>query len=677
MAWVINNGGSSGGAYTAVTNYSNLPDPLTHIDEIYVVLNSSGVWFVNRKEKGLYHSNGTEWVRLGDYPNHNDLTLRDSAGNHAKIIPVGDSTTAFQVQTADELSTVLNIDTTNKRVGINDTTPAYALEVISDEAGNDKNWIGITSTTDKTRGFTIDDDTMSKWAAYCYDDEDGDNFYIGSGNSGRDVMVMQSGGRVGLNISTLIENIEILRIVQTGSNTYATITTETPHRLANNTQITIQNATEAKFNGDFIISSVTTMTFRITGLATGAVNEEPTNAQIVIPTMIPAALAIFPQYFDEIYSFDKSLDTGAGTGFTNLTTNLRTSFGTPDVILPTTTGSYLYIGKKYPWRATHLDITTASAGASAIVVEYSNTSGGWTALTTSTTSGNSLVDTTSRLRNDGVITWNLMSFRQLWGHSTMQVNPAPHYTQDLYWIRISLTGTITTAPTSKSIGNHGVDRLAVYAQSGDINPFFSLDPLGRVGFLPAELETKYELGKLSGLTSSKFEVVAEDGLRSDFIYYLANTDNAQHPAVVLARSGGTIASKTAITNGMDVGALYGYGYDGSQFREIAGIKFESASAGSSGNVTGRIMFFTRPGATASAERLRITEAGLIGVNTTTPRSRLDVVGGIRIADDTDTESTNKAGTLRYRTDANNSYVDMCMQTGASTYAWVNIKTNTW
>lgn len=35
------------------------------------------------------------------------------------------------------------------------------------------------------------------------------------------------------------------------------------------------------------------------------------------------------------------------------------------------------------------------------------------------------------------------------------------------------------------------------------------------------------------------------------------------------------------------------------------------------------------------------------------------------------------GVLRYRTSGTNSYVDMCMKTGASTYAWVNIVTNTW
>lgn len=69
--------------------------------------------------------------------------------------------------------------------------------------------------------------------------------------------------------------------------------------------------------------------------------------------------------------------------------------------------------------------------------------------------------------------------------------------------------------------------------------------------------------------------------------------------------------------------------------------------------------------------------GDVGIGTTSPESKLDVNGGIRMADDSSTASASNVGTLRYRTSGNNSYVDMCMQTGASTYAWVNIVQNNW
>ena len=52
-------------------------------------------------------------------------------------------------------------------------------------------------------------------------------------------------------------------------------------------------------------------------------------------------------------------------------------------------------------------------------------------------------------------------------------------------------------------------------------------------------------------------------------------------------------------------------------------------------------------------------------------------GSIKMGTDTATAAAGNVGTLRYRTSGNNSYVDMCMQTGASTYEWINIVQNNW
>ena len=83
----------------------------------------------------------------------------------------------------------------------------------------------------------------------------------------------------------------------------------------------------------------------------------------------------------------------------------------------------------------------------------------------------------------------------------------------------------------------------------------------------------------------------------------------------------------------------------------------------------------------SGVRFHIENGGNVGIGTTTPGAKLDVAGGVKVADDTDTASANKVGTLRYRyvpgSPKNFSYVDMCMQTGGSSYAWVNIVQNVW
>ena len=69
--------------------------------------------------------------------------------------------------------------------------------------------------------------------------------------------------------------------------------------------------------------------------------------------------------------------------------------------------------------------------------------------------------------------------------------------------------------------------------------------------------------------------------------------------------------------------------------------------------------------------------GKVGIGTTSPQSTLEVNGGVKVANDNDVASASKVGTLRYRSDSNNSYVEMCVQTGASTYSWVIIHQETW
>ena len=82
---------------------------------------------------------------------------------------------------------------------------------------------------------------------------------------------------------------------------------------------------------------------------------------------------------------------------------------------------------------------------------------------------------------------------------------------------------------------------------------------------------------------------------------------------------------------------------------------------------------------SQSSRVFINQVGFVGVGTTTPIALLDVNGPIKMGNATTTPLSTTVGTMRYRADSNNSYVEMIMQTGAgiADYEWVVIKQNTW
>jgi hypothetical protein len=67
----------------------------------------------------------------------------------------------------------------------------------------------------------------------------------------------------------------------------------------------------------------------------------------------------------------------------------------------------------------------------------------------------------------------------------------------------------------------------------------------------------------------------------------------------------------------------------------------------------------------------------VGVGVASPKAKLDVAGAIKIADTSASPTANTVGSIRYRVSGNNSYIDMVMQDGATSYAWVNIVQKNW
>jgi len=74
-----------------------------------------------------------------------------------------------------------------------------------------------------------------------------------------------------------------------------------------------------------------------------------------------------------------------------------------------------------------------------------------------------------------------------------------------------------------------------------------------------------------------------------------------------------------------------------------------------------------------------TSSVAVGDARITVKSNGDVKikGSVQVGDNTAVASATNVGATRYRAIANNSYLETCMQTSLSGYAWVIIKQNTW
>ena len=111
----------------------------------------------------------------------------------------------------------------------------------------------------------------------------------------------------------------------------------------------------------------------------------------------------------------------------------------------------------------------------------------------------------------------------------------------------------------------------------------------------------------------------------------------------------------------------------------------SASGAPSSTTGGDLRLQTYFSDTTINEGITLNRRGrvMINHNTDDTINQLQISGSVKatssvqVGDNILTASATNVGALRYRSDANNSYVDMSMQTGTTTYGWVNIVKNNW
>ncbi|MFY7908334.1 MAG: hypothetical protein ACOVO2_02220 [Emticicia sp.] len=109
-----------------------------------------------------------------------------------------------------------------------------------------------------------------------------------------------------------------------------------------------------------------------------------------------------------------------------------------------------------------------------------------------------------------------------------------------------------------------------------------------------------------------------------------NAPNSAISTLSFSRAGGSLAAPTATPNAYNLGWINFNGYNGTSFQTSSAIRSLTTELWNSAGRGSYLSFHTtNAGSTSMSERLRIDDNGNVGIGTTTPDNKLDVLGIIR------------------------------------------------
>lgn len=178
-------------------------------------------------------------------------------------------------------------------------------------------------------------------------------------------------------------------------------------------------------------------------------------------------------------------------------------------------------------------------------------------------------------------------------------------------------------------GTPGVPAFRFYADTdvGMLRPAanqigFSMNGIEKIRFNGNATDALIGINTLSPSAPLEFNRTTDNSM-------IVGTNYGNAPNYDLRRAQGTISAPTIIGANGVLARLRALGYDGTAFQTAAQVAFEVDAASGSGDMPGRITFSTTPdGSSSLVERMRITNAGNVGINLTNPQERLHVVDNV-------------------------------------------------
>jgi hypothetical protein len=179
--------------------------------------------------------------------------------------------------------------------------------------------------------------------------------------------------------------------------------------------------------------------------------------------------------------------------------------------------------------------------------------------------------------------------------------------------------------TSNEVRFSGNTKNYVFRNGSSEAETARIDFSGRllVGTSTARSNVDYQFGL--DTPRQQLELV-NGGLGFSIIQNYDSGTTAAPAYLTLARAGSTaIGSTTIVANNNWLGEIDFAGSDGTDFTRAASIRCEVDGTPGANDMPGRLVFSTTADGSASpTERMRITSAGLVGIGTTTPSSKLSI-----------------------------------------------------
>ncbi len=226
------------------------------------------------------------------------------------------------------------------------------------------------------------------------------------------------------------------------------------------------------------------------------------------------------------------------------------------------------------------------------------------------------------------------------------------------------SAAITSYYAARASGNTTSDLLFSVSNAGSLTHRFTMRRDGKFSVNYTDLAGTYNawvtVNAPGGVPSTSLHAAndavaafsdqsASAGPRGQFRAIKSTTaGNSTHAAgIYLTRSGGSTTSPAILADSSTlIGAITAQGFDGSTLQETAAIETYLEGTASAGVVPQSIVLSTGATNTASrTERMRITSAGLVGINTASPNERLTVNGALSLAETSGITSTASFGKL--------------------------------